>query len=395
MFRDAVGGLGGAEWDRLAGDRFYSSRGWLEFCASLDGHTGGAVCVEDAGRRAAVPVSAVTRQAHTRYRWDALLRDLGTSEVPAGVLVGPARGYQTHILSAAQPHTGLVERLLDRLRRLPEHAAAAGLLGDAPPQRPPVMAMFLSTAEAEALRAAGVRRQPVLLGADAWFTLPDGGWEGWLDSLSAKRRSMVRRDLRRFDEAGCTVRHAPLEDVVDVAAELQARTDERYGRRAPAEAIADSFRRQAAAAGGAARAALCCRDGRIIGYCAYLLRGRTLFLRSAGFDYTRLNGVAEYFTTVYYSPIRAAVRAGARHVHAGIAAEDAKALRGADLHPLWLLDLTPGSRGTDRDEPILARNAEVSARVAALSPAVERAWTPQARSAEQFGLARSLPSTRR
>ena len=46
---------------------------------------------------------------------------------------------------------------------------------------------------------------------------------------------------------------------------------------------------------------------------------------------------------VYYAPVRMAAELGLRWVHPGIESPDAKALRGAQLRPLWLLDLSEDS----------------------------------------------------
>jgi hypothetical protein len=75
--------------------------------------------------------------------------------------------------------------------------------------QPDRVAMYLSTADVVALRGAGVRAHPLLLEPDAWIELPGGGWEGYLDQLGTSRRRTVRREIRRFQEAGCSSTPSP------------------------------------------------------------------------------------------------------------------------------------------------------------------------------------------
>jgi hypothetical protein len=82
--------------------------------------------------------------------------------------------------------------------------------------------------------------------------------------------------------------------------------------------------------------------------------GDTLYLRWAGFDYDRLAGAAEYFNLVYYDQVMQAPKLGVRWIHAGIKAAEAKALRGAELRPLWLVDLTHDSVLAGRREEVRA-----------------------------------------
>ncbi len=103
------------------------------------------------------------------------------------------------------------------------------------------------------------------------------------------------------------------------------------------------FERYARMTGPAGRVALChAPDGTLIGFCLYYVWGDAVYLRWASFDYDRLVGCEEYFNLVYYSQIRLAGELGVRWVHAGKKALEAKVLRGAELRPLWMLDLSPG-----------------------------------------------------
>lgn len=122
-----------------------------------------------------------------------------------------------------------------------------------------------------------------------------------------------------------------------------------------------------------------------LGYCLYYLWGDTLFLRSAGFDYERLRNAAEYFNLVYYLPVRIAAAAGARWIHAGVEASEAKALRGALLRPLWMLDLSADSVLDGQDDAVRAANAGQTAKIVGSAPAVRTAWQPGPE-CEDFGV---------
>lgn len=333
---DLLGGLADSAWDRLAGPHLYSTAGWLRFCARHGSGAGAAVSYSAGAPAAAVPVLELAGPPPPLYRWNDLLAAHGLPALaPTGLLVGPRQGYQTHLLTPAGPGrvdrlAELVQVLRDRPRRKPTGAA--------------LVAMYLTTSDALALREAGVPAPPVLLEADAWFELPDGGWEGWLDALPAKRRAEVRREVRRFAAAGNSVEHRPLSECWSELAPLAAATQSKYGDTAPSSFWATLLSGHVEGMGPAARVSVCRgRDGGIVGFCLYYVRADTLFLRWAGFDYDRLQDAAEYFNVVYYSQIDRAPQLGVRRIHAGVKAPQAKALRGARLRPLWLVDLADGS----------------------------------------------------
>ncbi|MEU7428122.1 GNAT family N-acetyltransferase [Streptomyces sp. NPDC040750] len=328
-----------------------------------------------AGEQIAVPVAAVTQEPNPFYRWRDELTVRGLPSPPAtGVLVGPHRGYQTHLLSTSgAPSDSDVAAVVARLTALPGQAAEAGLLGVEPPASPPCVGMFLTSPDVLRLQRAGVETTPLLLKADAWIRVPQGGWDAWLETLPARRRELVRREVRQFTRAGYRVVDTTLSECAEVAGKLLSLTEARYGHTTTAGQHATSLGRQAAAMGASARVLLCLRGDEAVGYCCYYLSGNVLYLRSAGFDHARAEGAAEYFNLVYYLPLRIAGEAGARWVHAGIEATEAKALRGAELRPLWLLDLSENSVLLGSDAEIRACNARFHAELAARSPAIAKA----------------------
>ncbi|MFI2431552.1 GNAT family N-acetyltransferase [Streptomyces sp. NPDC018693] len=376
-FRDHLGGISPDAWESLAAGRLYSSADWLRFCATdIGGRTAtGTVRTEDG----AVPVTAVTEEPNSFYQWHTQLTARGLpSPDPSGLLVGQRRGYRTSLLTrdgidADKAAPGL----LDAVRALAARLPGSELLPEAAPGRPaPSVAAFLATEDALALCAAGAGAVPVLLTTDAWVSVPEGGWEAWLRTLPSKgRRDSVKQEVKAFAAAGYEITRVPLADSYEEAAGLLAATQKRYGHPYDLGVLTESFRRQAAAMGPKAEVLFCARPGEPpVGFSLFYVHGDTLYVRAVGFDYERLvRGAAEYFNLVYYASVRLAADAGLRWIHPGIESPDAKALRGARLRPLWLLDLSEDSVLAGHGEQVRAYNAARTEELAAISPAVSKA----------------------
>ncbi|GHH24681.1 peptidogalycan biosysnthesis protein [Streptomyces rubradiris] len=345
-FGSPTEGLGTEEWDRLAGEHLYACSGWLDFCVHDPGGrtlTGNVHARLPGGGVAAVPVTAVWEENNGFYQWNRLLERAGLAAAsPQGLLVGPRRGYQTDLLiSEGTDRVEGAAALLGELAALRERSAADRLFDDSRPDRIQCYGMFLNSADVRALRAAGVRAEPVLCAADAWIRTEGGDWDGWMRTLPSKRRGeLIRRDQRRFEAAGYRFIEKPLAECYQEAALMSQGTQARYGQPADVGVLAESLRVQAEAMGDAARVLMCARDGEDpVGFLLFYRWGKSTFLKGAGFHYDRLVGVAEYFNLVYYEPVRDALRHGRRWLHAGIASTDTKAMRGAEVRPLWMLDV--------------------------------------------------------
>lgn len=365
-FADPLGGLDDNQWDEMSRGRFYSSAFWLRLCALEGGAVFGGLHVDlPRGGRAAVPVMAVGDDPHPNCRWGDLLAARGLPSPPGrGILVGQLRGYQAYLLASegADPAT-VAARLLAEVRSahptVPKDATAR-------------VALYLTTPDVLALREAGVRAMPVLLATDAWIEVPPGGWDAWLDSFGSSHR--VRRilsEVRRFDQAGYRVEHRTLSEAYADVARLAFQTEQRHGKADSIDPYLEGFRLQGKFAGARAEVLLCAYDdGPPVGCCLYYRDGDTVYLRAAGFDYHRLRGAAEYFNLCYYAPARLP---GVRWMHAGIETPDGKALRGATLRPLWLLDLSGDSVLERCGDEVRAHNAALRAELAGASPAVAAA----------------------
>lgn len=339
-----------AAWDELAGRNFYSSANWLDFCATEHRVMVDAVVVAGNGTAAEVAVplfsgADLAGSLYESYDWNAQLasRSLPTLST-GGFLVGPAEGYQTHLLWATpQPTPGAVTQLLTELRaRAAEKACVA---------------MYLNTEDVRLFRAAGVSAPAVLLECDAWMPVPDGGFDAWLAALSKKRRHYIRKEVAAFTSAGYRIQHLPLRECSTAIAPLAVQTESKYGFIATLAEDLASFHNHERCLGDAAMVALCTLDDITIGFCLYYVWRDTIFIRWVGFDYPRLRNVYEYFNLLYYEQFRWASERGIRWIHAGIKATKTKVLRGAVIHPLWLLDLSATSPLVDAERAVHDHNA--------------------------------------
>ncbi|MBB4684432.1 GNAT family N-acetyltransferase [Amycolatopsis jiangsuensis] len=344
-FADAIGGLEDSEWDRLAGNRFYSSALWLQICALEPGAVSGGLCVKTrGGGRAAVPVAAVTDAPTPDMRWHDVLAARGLpAPEPGGLLIGQRRGYLAHLLTEdGADRTEAAAELLDAVRALRSPLHEASKIAR--------VAMYLTTEDVTTLRAAGCHTVPIALTTDAWIHIPPGGYDAWLESLSAHRARRIRSEVRKFEKAGYEVEHRTLGEAWPDAARLLALSLRRYGRNVDVAPMAGSLREQGELAGSRAEVALCSRPGEPpIGFCLYYRCGDTVYLRAHGLDHSRLASAAEYFNLTYYMAARLP---GVRWLHAGAGSAEGKVLRGATLRPLWLLDLS-------RDSPLVGHDGEI------------------------------------
>jgi len=351
------GGLSDAAWDELAGKHFYSTSKWLKFCTAETGTPGSAALssVGD-GTAWAVPLRELGGlPLWSRYRWNDRLSEFGLPLLaPTGTLVGPPEGFQTHFLSTAgdRSTSGLASLIAElRGQRQFDDASNFGSC----------VAMYITSEDVRALRAAGVRAEPVLLDADAWIPVPEGGWSAWLESLSRNRRKSIRKEDHEFQSAGFRVVHMPLADCWERLGTAAAGTLLKYGHHTTADIELVSLNRVVEYLGDAARVALCYLGTASdpVGFCIYYHWGDTIFARWVGFNYDRLLGAAEYFNLCYYTHLKRAEESGVRWIHAGATAHEAKALRGAELRPVWLMDLTENSTLGDSTKLVRLHNARL------------------------------------
>lgn len=365
-------------WDALADGALYSSYTWLSLLESdADAEVGYAI-VEDGGQLlAATPFAHVHRERNPLMDWPALLRARGLDPGDGQRLIAaPRRGYQAHVLTApGVDQRTKVKAAALLLAHLDREAHARGLAG--------VLVLYADSVTARLVQAARAGATVAHLAHDAWIEPVGARFSDYLRSLGSHRRARVRREMAVFNDAGYRCEHVTLEAAAGEAGSLLAQTQARHGHPADREALARSLAAQGRAMGDGAEVLVLRRGARAVGFVSFYCWGDTLFLRAAGFDYERLAGAAEYFNLVYYLPVAIAYERGLRRLHAGIEATEAKALRGASIRPLWLVDF--GSAIDSRQAA--HHNAAVLDELLSGSTAVARAvdaaaWLPWASPAE-------------
>jgi uncharacterized protein len=166
-------------------------------------------------------------------------------------------------------------------------------------------------------------------GRYSWLPLPPGGFEGYLDLLSAHRRRRVRAERRRLQAVGVDSRVEPLtEAVIPRLAELETALLTKYGLRWSPEQSARVLQRAAAELGPSARVSLARTEGRIDGFALLLAHGDQWYAHRAGFDYARQGQLPLYYEVVYYRPVAEAAAAGVTGIHYGVGSAEAKRSRG-------------------------------------------------------------------
>lgn len=366
------GGLSTEKWDQLAGKHFYSTSKWLQYCSADTGVRGDAVVSYDGDVPAwAVPVRELGGlPLWSRYRWNDHLKEAGLPLLdPQGILAGASEGFQTHFLSS-EGHDSIaaLTNLISELRKFCDSGDRLDMNA--------CVAMYVTSENLPALRSAGITAEPVLLDLDAWIRVPDGGWPAWLDSFTPKRKRKLRSEDRNFRAAGYKIVHMRLAECYQKLGAASAGLLRKYGHETTPEAeVADLGRVAGALTEEAKVAVIYLGGGDPVGFCIYYLWQDTVFLRWAGFDYDRMVGAAEYFNLLYYTHLRRAPELGIRWIHAGATAPAAKALRGAELRPLWLLDLAEDSALAHSAGQVREHNARVYARFAEdprIAPALKR-----------------------
>lgn len=275
---------------------------------------------------AALPVYTVPPEGNPYYQ-----PALHFPQLATGLLAGSSSGYHNHLILHENLTAGdrgrALKLLIEALReQLAERRQSYSFF------------LFLTMESAALLGDTWPGAEPELgYVGDAWLKVPGASFDDYLGSLSRDRRQMVRREMRRFAEAGLAVSIEDPREIVADTARLMAQLEHKYGVPAAAEQISDSLAAHYKALGGSGVAFVCRRAGTPIGVALGFTWGRTLYMRMAGFDYEALPGKFEYFNLVLYEPIRFCLDNGLDEVHLGATAHQAKIMRGARVSPMFNL----------------------------------------------------------
>jgi len=330
---DQITDIDQSEWDRLAGSAsLYSAYAWLAFVETYGDCTPCYRLVHQNGTVvAALPSYRFGGPIPRFYDPDFLL-----PEVSAGrpVLVGGTRqGYATEFLLAPgldEVGRGAARRaLLDALRA--ESAALRVLL-------------YLPTDELLAVRSLLSDEDRIfLLDARARLTVPPGGRAGYRAMVSDNARNRMRKEMRRFADAGCRAEVRRLSECHSHLGELSAQVLRRYGHPITAEEEAARFAAQASSPLNDLCYVILARQGdRVVGFTQFFVWGGVLYGRLHGLDDTIARSAALYYNLTYYQAVDLAAELGCTAIDLGCDSYEAKVRRGARLELLWGVALEPG-----------------------------------------------------
>ncbi|MBX7464501.1 GNAT family N-acetyltransferase [Streptomyces sp. MAG02] len=356
-----------AAWDALAGDAsLYSSHTWLRYGEELRDSVPGHLVASSGGRRlAALPVHRFT--AKVPHFYDPAVLFPGVAE-PTGadrpLLLGGTRlGYTSEALVAPGTPAPLARAALRALLgRLRERREADGGLA----------AMLYVTDEsvAQLLPVLDPGDRLVLLDATAVIPVDPTGLDGYRERLSSRRFAAVRKEIRRFEEAGCRAEVRLLSECHEDLGPLSAQVLRRYGHDVTDEGESERFTAQVDLFDDNCRILAAYRDDRMVGFTQFFFWGDVMYGRSHGVDDSMARAASVYFNLTYYQAVRYAAEHGYRHLDMSCDSLDAKVARGGRLKPLWALVLDAPWSGPMLDR-VRAEEKERREAFAAIDPGVE------------------------
>jgi uncharacterized protein len=193
-----------------------------------------------------------------------------------------------------------------------------------------------------------------VLGAESVLSCAAGTFDGYLATLTSRRRGRVLRERRMYLDgpARSVVSTGPDAlgaDLVDLRGNLRVR----HGLPEQRERTEAEFASLTRWCGDRLVVIRSVVDGETVGFVINLRHGDTLFARTAGFDYDRLGSRDFcYFNVVYYDALEWGLPRGVRRLELGLASYAAKRTRGCRFEPRFgVFDLPPDSPARD----VLAR----------------------------------------
>jgi predicted N-acyltransferase len=359
---ETIDAVGAAAWNGLAAGRgLYLGYAWMRAAERQTSAEARYVIARDCrGRVRGVCPTYLSREGGTSLynAFDRFLRPAGIPDderaawFPA-MTVGSRAGYSTEFLIADAS---------DRAAVLAALLAAAVHEARARDARTVDFLYLRDSAVADLVPLLDARHRAFLAGADCVIRVEWSSVEEYVLAQPRRRRPPIRRELREFEGAGYTVEIGTLGPVVDEAAALLARLQKRYGHADTADDMRRYLASQAEALDPASVVFLLRRGGRLVGFALFYAVEGVLYGRAAGFEYEALDGRFEYFNLSVYLPLRYAIEHGFRELRLGPGSYEAKALRGAELEPLWgvVVPLVAAPLG-EREEFLRWRDAELAA----------------------------------
>ena len=336
------------------GRTVYVSQPWLHGVELMRGEPVEYLACHDANKRLVglLPVYADTSVAAGFYDVfghfiNASGACFSASSWKPGRLIGTREGFDCEFLvddTAPYSPSRVLSTLLDRAW---EDALSAGSVA--------VSALYINPTGAAQLRSACGDFQYFLGGADTVIDCSIASFDLYTRRLGS-RGWTLRRERRRFLEAGYYVTRASLADVVDELGRLSASLERRYGHNTDAIREAERLRLLATATSEISEVLLLLRDKHLVGCLLYLVYERTIYGRTIGFDYDKLVGVQEYFNLAIHSMIELAIERGCTQLRVGMASYRGKISRGASLEPHAIATRTNTAIDLSADKQFMAWN---------------------------------------
>ncbi len=250
------------------------------------------------------------------------------------LLVGSRSGYRTSFILDQNWEGGTVElvtRLAQEVAVLAEEVGAQS-----------VGWMWLSpNAASHVARCLEFPEDLVLGGPNCSIPLPAPSFQRYLEGLSSSRRKSARREMQRFATSGLTVERRLLSECAEEVVPLAANLQRRYGHQTDSAVLSAELRVQSELLDQRSTVLVCRDRGRAVGFSLLYRWEDVLYGRMAGFDYQTGGRAGAYFNLAFYEPIRLGYELGVGRYHLGMAAWQAKVMRGAILEPAWILVWPP------------------------------------------------------
>lgn len=166
-------------------------------------------------------------------------------------------------------------------------------------------------------------------GANCVLHLPDGGFDGYLMSLSRSRRESVRREVSKFWRNGLRTKHGSIAKDLDVLAHLAASLDAKYGHSYDVEHEKKALSAIDAALNPWVNVKLTYKHDMPVGFVMYFLRDQVMYVKGTGYDYEHTTRDDHaYFNTLFYSLIKEAEHLTVRRIEYAQSSYKAKISRG-------------------------------------------------------------------
>ncbi|MFE9403431.1 GNAT family N-acetyltransferase [Streptomyces sp. NPDC006530] len=356
-----------AEWDALAGDAsLYSSHTWLRYGEELRDALPRHLVAWSGGRRvAALPVHRFT--ANVPHFYDPAVLFPGAAEPTTDghpLLLGGTRlGYTSEALVAP----GTPEPLAREALR-----ALLGRLRAARDTEGGLAALLYVTDESveELLPVLDPGDRLVLMDATAIIPVDANGMDGYRERLSSRRFGAVRKEIRRFEEAGCRAEVRLLSECHEQLGPLSAQVLRRYGHPVTDAGESERFTAQVPLFDDNCRILAAYQGDRMVGFTQFFFWGDVMYGRSHGVDDSMARAASVYFNLTYYQAIRYAAEHGYRHLDMSCDSLDAKVARGGHLKPLWAVVLDAPWSGPALDR-VRAEEKERRETFASYDPGIE------------------------